>query len=248
MIGTRNGNILSNSGRFKKLRLIVAVALAALFAARMAADASPQANPLCYSSRDNLLEWPEEPLRLLAAAIFRGVYSVVESVNEFTGAQLREFKLEARAWFSIVKPDGCRPAISYPNTGWCAIYCVAAPTASSTRADSGVLRLYESRFGTMFHDPTLSVMRMPYKPNHCSWRPVPGQLAVFPASLTHEIALLRSAGELVLVVTPDLQGAGAVDVAGGHHDAAKNAKLVLASRHIRMGSKTRRPIVCHSTE
>jgi hypothetical protein len=174
-------------------------ALAALFAARMAADASPQANPLCYSSRDNLLEWPEEPLRLLAAAIFRGVYSVVESVNEFTGAQLREFKLEARAWFSIVKPDGCRPAISYPNTGWCAIYCVAAPTASSTRADSGVLRLYESRFGTMFHDPTLSVMRMPYKPNHCSWRPVPGQLAVFPASLTHEIALLRSAGELMLV-------------------------------------------------
>jgi hypothetical protein len=174
-------------------------ALAALFAARMAADASPQTNPLCYHSRDDLLEWPEEPLRQLAPAIFRGVDSVVESVNEFSGAQLREFKREARAWFSIVKPDGCLPGTSYPNTAWCAIYCVAAPAASSTRADSGVLRLYESRFGTMFHDPTLSVMRMPYKPNHCSWRPVPGQLAVFPASLTHEIALLRSAGELMLV-------------------------------------------------
>jgi hypothetical protein len=173
-------------------------ALCSLFAARMAADSSRSTNPLCYRSRDDLLEWPEEPVRLLAAAIIRGVYSVVESVNELSGAQLREFKLEARGWFSIVKPDGCIPATTYPNTAWCAIYCVAAPAASSTRADSGVLRLYESRFGTMFHDPTIAVMRMPFKPNHCSWRPVPGQLAVFPASLTHEIALLRSAGELVL--------------------------------------------------
>ena len=40
MIGTRNGNILSNSGRFKKLRLIVAVALAALFAVPATAAAS----------------------------------------------------------------------------------------------------------------------------------------------------------------------------------------------------------------
>jgi hypothetical protein len=174
-------------------------ALSSLFAARMAADSSRPANPLCYRSRDDLLEWPEEPVRLLAAAIIRGVYAVVESVNDFSDAQLREFQLEARGWFTIVKPDGCVPAASLPNTAWCGIYCVAAPAASSTRADSGVLRLYESRLGTMFHDPTHSVMRMPFKPNHCSWRPVPGQLAVFPASLTHEIALLRSAGELVLV-------------------------------------------------
>jgi beta-glucosidase len=40
MVGTRNGNILSNSGRFKKLRLIVAVALAALFAVPATAAAS----------------------------------------------------------------------------------------------------------------------------------------------------------------------------------------------------------------
>jgi len=174
-------------------------ALSSLFAARMAADSSPQASPLCYRSGDDLLEWPEEPVRLLAAAIFKGVYSVVESVNEFTAAQLREFQLEARGWFTIVKPDGSVPAASYPLTAWCGIYCVAAPAPSTTRADGGVLRLYETRLGTMFQDASNSVMKMPFKPNHCSWRPVPGQLAVFPASLTHEIALFRSIGELVLV-------------------------------------------------
>jgi hypothetical protein len=189
--------------------------LSSLFAARMAADASPQANPLCYRSRDDLLEQPEEPeepVRQLAAAIFRGVYTVVENVNEFTSAQLRSFRLEARGWFTIVKPDGCVPAANYPLTAWCGIYCVAAPAFSPTRADAGALRIYETRLGTMFQDATNSVMRMPYKPSHCSWRPVPGQLAVFPASLTHEIALNRGVGELVLVtvrirfVAPGQQG------------------------------------------
>ena len=40
MVGARNGNILSNSGRFKKLRLIGAVALAAVFAVPATAAAS----------------------------------------------------------------------------------------------------------------------------------------------------------------------------------------------------------------
>ena len=68
-----------------------------------------------------------------------------------------------------------------------------------TRADSGVLRLYESRLGTMFADATNAAMRVPFTPGHYTWRPVPGQLAVFPAWLTHEIALLRAPGQLVLV-------------------------------------------------
>ncbi len=174
-------------------------ALTALFTARRAADSAPQADPLCYRSRDDLLEWPDEPVRTLAGAIFRGVYAVVENVNEFTAAQLHALRLEARGWFTIVKPDGCVPAAAYPLTAWCAIYCVAAPLPSPARADAGALRIYETRLGTMFQDATNSVMKMPYKPSHCSWRPVPGSMAVFPAALTHEIALFRALGEMILV-------------------------------------------------
>jgi hypothetical protein len=174
--------------------------LAALFAARIRADgAAQQQNPLCYRSGDDLLEWPEQPVRQLRAGIVRGVYAVVNAVNDFTDAQLRSFTLEARAWFTVVKPDGRVPATNYPLTAWCGIYCVAAPEPSASRHDSGVLRLYESRLGTMFADTTNSVMRLPFAPSHYGWRPVPGQLAVFPASLTHEIALVRSPGQLVLV-------------------------------------------------
>ena len=174
-------------------------ALAALFAARAAAGDPPPQSAHCYRGRDDLLEWPDEPVRQLAAEILGGVYAVVGAVNDFTADQLRSLSVQARAWFTIVRPDGCVPATSYPLTAWCAVYCVEAPEPSAARRDSGVLRLYESRLGTMFADATTSAMRLPFTPGHFAWRPVPGQLAVFPASITHEIALVRSVGQLTLV-------------------------------------------------
>jgi hypothetical protein len=177
------------------------VALTGLLAARAAADTDPArtANPLCYKSRDDLLDWAEPTVQSVAADMLRGVYTIVAAVNTLSEAQLRSFVPQARAWFTIIRPDGAVPATSYPLTSWCAIYCVGAPPASTSRRDSGVLRLYESRLGTMFADATNSVMRLPYLLGHHGWVPVPGQLAVFPASMTHEIGLIRAPGELVLV-------------------------------------------------
>jgi hypothetical protein len=170
-----------------------------LFAQRLTRDRAPRSNPLVHRGHDDFFDWPEQPAQELSAEIFRGVYSVIETLNAFEPGQLRSFNLEARGWFTIVEQNGSLPAANYPLTAWCAMYCVAAPEPSATRQDSGVLRLYESRLGTMFQDATNAVMRVPFTAGHYAWRPVPGQLAVFPASLTHEIALVRSPGKLVLV-------------------------------------------------
>jgi len=175
---------------------------------------TPDADTKVYRSQDDLFDWPEQAVRALATEIFRGVCAVVETLNAFDPEQLRSFSLEARGWFTIIEQDGALPAVNYPLTAWCAMYCVAAPEPCATRQDSGVLRLYESRLGTMFQDATNSVMRVPFTPGHRTWRPVPGQLAIFPASLTHEIALVRSAGKLILVtararfVAPGQKGVG----------------------------------------
>jgi len=189
-------------------------ALCALFADRMQADAAtPERSPLCYRSSDDLLDWPDEVVRRLTRSIFRGVNSVVTAVNEFSPAQLDSFTMQARGWFTVVRPNGRVPASNYPLTAWCGIYCVSAPEISATRADSGLLRIYEARLGSMFADATTAAMRLPFRPGHYGWRPVPGQMAVFPASLTHEIAMLRASGQLVLVtvrvrfVAPGQQGA-----------------------------------------
>lgn len=188
-------------------------ALCALFAGRMQADgAQRQGSALCYRSSDDLLDWPDEAVRQLTRSILQGVNSVVKAVNEFSPAQLDSFTMQARGWFTVVLPNGRVPACNYPLTAWCGVYCVAAPEISAIRADSGLLRLYEGRFGTMFADATTAAMRLPFRPGHYAWRPVPGQLAVFPASLTHEVALIRASGQLVLVtvrvrfVAPGQQG------------------------------------------
>jgi hypothetical protein len=170
------------------------------FAARVAgAGVQGRGDPLCWISNDDLLEWPDEPVQRLATGILRGMYMVINAVNEFRPGELASLALQARAWFTIVRPDGHVPAGNHPLSAWCGIYCVAAPPASADRQDSGMLRFHETRFATAFADATTAVMRVPYRPGHYGWRPVPGQVAVFPAPLTHEIALLRAATPLVLV-------------------------------------------------
>jgi hypothetical protein len=174
--------------------------VAQLLSARAQADgAAPGSKPLCYESADDLLDWPDEPLRSVSAEVLRAVRVVVAAINDFTEQRWQSLTLQARGWFTIVRQDGCLGARSYPLTSWCAMYCVEAPQPSPERRDSGVLRLYESRLGTMFSDASNSVTRIPYTPGHYTWRPVPGQVAVFPASTTHEIALLRAPGQLLLV-------------------------------------------------
>lgn len=176
-------------------------AAAALLAERATAERADPTHQqaLSYRSRDDLLEWAEEPVRRLSGAMVAAVAGVARAINDFSDEQFAALRVQARGWYTIVRSDGCVPSHSHSNAAWCAIYCVAAPPAASPRFDSGVVRLHESYRATMFTDATNSVAQLPYRPGHITWRPVPGEVVVFPASVTHEIALLRGSGELVLM-------------------------------------------------
>jgi hypothetical protein len=170
-----------------------------LFTARAREPGAAAIGAQRYRSQDDLFLWPQPQVKQLAEEMSRGLCSVVLAVNEFGESELNSFSVEARAWATILEQDDHVPATNYPLTAWCAVYCVAAPEISSSRADSGMLRLHESRLGAMFRDVTTTSMRAPYRAGHYGWRPVPGHMAVFPAAATHEIALLRSSGQLILV-------------------------------------------------
>jgi len=45
--------------------------------------------PLCYRSRDDLLDCTDAPVRQVAGEILRGVCSVVAAVNDLTSVQFR---------------------------------------------------------------------------------------------------------------------------------------------------------------
>lgn len=184
----------------------------ALVADRRRSDGA--ASHLVYESRDDFFEWPDPAASRLATEILRGAVTVIAGINELDEQTLRSLSIEARGFAAVIAENGCLPARSYPLTAWCAMYCLAAPEASPSRADSGVLRLYESRLGTMFQDATNAALRMPYKSSHYAWRPTPGEMAVFPASLNHEVALVRAGGQLSFIVArlrsvaPGQQGIG----------------------------------------
>ena len=52
----------------------------------------------------------------------------------------------------------------------------------------------------MFIDAANWQLRPPFGADHHIWRPVPGQMSVFPASMPHEVALNRSDSDLMLVM------------------------------------------------
>jgi hypothetical protein len=177
--------------------------LATLFTARATEERREpgmRRDPLCYVSREDLFEWPDEPVAALRSELLAGLCPAVLAATLHTEAEFDRLGVQARARFAIIRPDGCLPAQSLPLASWCAIYCVAAPPASAGRADSGVLRLYASRLGGMFADATTWCMRPPFAGGHHLWRPRPGSLAAFPAHLAHEIALNRSGSDLVVVI------------------------------------------------
>jgi hypothetical protein len=176
-------------------------ALASLLSQRATPEGADMANHQAhtYQSRPNLFDWTEEPVSWIRAGLIDLVSGFARSINEFSDEQFAGFRVQARSWFTIVRPDGCVPSHSHANAAWCALYCVAAPQVAADRFDSGVLRLHESYRPSMFTDATNSATQLPYRPGHSTWRPVPGQLVIFPASIVHEIALLRGTGELILV-------------------------------------------------
>ena len=87
--------------------------------------------------RDDLLECPDEPVRRVLGALLAGVGSVAESINQFPPGQFASLRVEARAWYTIVKPDGFLPSTQYPNTSWLAVYCAAAPALAPCTTPSG---------------------------------------------------------------------------------------------------------------
>jgi hypothetical protein len=177
-------------------------ALASLFLSRAAdayRDPALPSDPLCFRSREDLFEWRGEPVGQLRAQMLAGICAAVKAANLYTEPEFDALGLQARARFAIVRPDGHIPASTSPMASWYALYCVAAPPGAPARADSGVLRLYAVRHGTMFIDAANCRLRPPFDPLHQTWRPIPGQMAVFPASILHEIALNRTDANLLLV-------------------------------------------------
>ncbi len=157
-------------------------------------------NPLLFQSRDDLFGWQEPRVQQLRAHMLRALASVVAACNEYTDQEFGELTIDARAHFARIAASGFLPTTSYTQATWCMAYCVAAPELTTDRPANGVLRLYETRLGNTLIDASNWRLKAPFGLAHHVWRPTPGYMAVFPASLPHELSLLQGRGELLLVI------------------------------------------------
>ena len=157
-------------------------------------------DPLCFRSRETLFELKDEAVVGLKHEMLAGLCTAVMAANLYSEAEFDQLGLQVRARFAIIRPDGSIPATTIPMASWVAVYCVLAPPPTPSRQDSGVLRLYATRHGSMFMDAANWRLRAPFGAAHHLWPPVPGQMAVFPASILHEVALNRTDEELLLVL------------------------------------------------
>lgn len=166
-------------------------------AAAEGARASLGADPLVYLGTDDAMTWNDEPVRAMMAEILRGIAWMARSVNRFAPGEFESLALQARAAYLIVNRDGALGARNHPMSAWTGIYCVEAPEPAAERADSGRLRIYETRMYAMFADATTDTMALPYRPGHYGCQLAPGMLAMFPGGAMYEIAPVRGAGRLL---------------------------------------------------
>lgn len=175
-------------------------AVAQIVTRHAAADAArglPGSGPPVQVGRDDAMSWTDEPVRMLMAEVLRGIAWAARSVNRFPPGEFESFTLQARATYVIVHQDGGLGARNHPMSAWTGIYCLEAPAPSGERADSGLLRIYESRMGNMFADATTDNMVPPFRPGHYGYHLAPGVLVVFPGGAMYEIAPVRGAGRLL---------------------------------------------------
>jgi hypothetical protein len=177
-------------------------ALAALLRARADEQHRDHAlpdDPRCFRGREDLFEWPDPAVLALKQALLGGACAAVMAANALSASEFDALGVQARARFVIVRPDGCLAATTVPMASWYVVYCVAAPPRPAARAESGVLRLYAVRQASMFMDAANWNLRPPFATGHHVWQPLAGQMAVFPGAIAHEVALNRTAEDLLLV-------------------------------------------------
>jgi hypothetical protein len=162
-------------------------------------DPAVPPDSLCFRSREDVFEWQDEAVVQLRQRMLGGICDVVMAANLYSEAEFRALGLQARARFTIVRPDGCIPAATAPMASWFALYCVTAPAAAPSQTNSGMLRLFATRYAQMFIDAANYRLRAPFDTSHQVWRPVPGHMAVFPAAMLHEVVLNRTDANLVVV-------------------------------------------------
>lgn len=169
--------------------------LAALFLAKEAAgDAwrneirrSTQKGSL-FESRFDLFQWPDRPVRALAAFCHAALAKVVAETSDYTREELERLKFDYHAWFHVTRAGGYQGLHNHQNASWSGIFCVDPGDSDPERPDSGLVRFHDPRWcAAQYMDAGNKRLAAPYFHGGYDVRHRAGQLVIFPSYVMHEI-------------------------------------------------------------
>ncbi len=146
----------------------------------------PQAET--YESRFNLFRWPEPCVQELRKFVLDSVVNTVLQATRLGPAELGRLTLHNHTWFHITRQAGSFISHNHPMASWSAVYCVRAGEPVEAEPESGVLRLFDPRYGAgAYRDPAKSQLHPAFALSPIDFRLTEGQIIVFPSYLFHEV-------------------------------------------------------------
>ncbi len=141
-----------------------------------------------FESRFNVFDWPDEPIRELAAHVHRCLASVVNQLSDYSKEEFKQLVFKYDAWFHITRNGGYQGLHKHENASWSGIYCVDPGDETPDRPDSGAVRFHDPRSNANYYvDAGNKRMKLPVHYGSYQIQHEPGKLLIFPSYLTHEI-------------------------------------------------------------
>jgi uncharacterized protein (TIGR02466 family) len=160
----------------------------------------PQAET--FESRFNLFRWPEPCVQELRKFVLDTVISTVLQATRLQPVDLAQLTLHNHTWFHITRQAGSFISHNHPMASWSSVYCVRAGEAVPAESESGILRLFDPRYGAgAYRDPANSELHRAFALAPIDVRLTEGQVIVFPSYLFHEVTPFYGRDTRITVAT-----------------------------------------------
>lgn len=141
-----------------------------------------------FESRFNLFRWPEPCVQELRKFVLDTVVATVLQATKLQPADLSRLNLHNHTWFHITRHAGSFISHNHPMASWSAVYCVRAGEPAPEEPRSGLLRLFDPRYGAgAYRDAANSSLHPVFASAPLDFRLSAGQILVFPSYLFHEV-------------------------------------------------------------
>jgi uncharacterized protein (TIGR02466 family) len=155
-----------------------------------------------FESRFNLFRWPEPCVQELRKFVLDTVVATVLQATRLQPADLARLTLHNHTWFHITRHTGSFISHNHPMASWSAVYCVRAGESVPEEPASGILRLFDPRYGAgAYRDAANASLHALFAPAPLEFRLSAGQIIVFPSYLFHEVTPFYGQDTRITVAT-----------------------------------------------